>query len=82
MRQGAAFRFPTNAVFCFEAPNLMETKPIPDELLTVNEVAARLRVHRQTVYKAIWRGKLPVVRFGRAMRVSESALAEFTGGSN
>jgi excisionase family DNA binding protein len=39
-----------------------------DCLLTVAEVARRLRVSRATVYKLVAEGKLPHVRIGNAIR--------------
>jgi len=48
-------------------------------LLTVNEVAERLRVHPITVRRHIKAGKLRAVRVGRAVRVRESDVEEFMG---
>ena len=48
-------------------------------LLTVPEAAASLRLSRAKVYRLIDIDGLPVVRFGRAMRVS--ARAERLGSS-
>ncbi len=45
-------------------------------LLKVPEIAQRLGLHPVTVYKILSAGKLPTVRIGRAVRVSETALAE------
>jgi excisionase family DNA binding protein len=39
-----------------------------DCLLTVAEVARRLRVSRATVYKLVAKGKLPHVRIGNSIR--------------
>ncbi len=45
------------------------------ELLTVPEVAERLKISRSLAYDLCQRGVLPVVRFGgRAVRVSAAAL--------
>ena len=44
------------------------------ELLTVEEVAKRLRCHPQTVRRYIWSGKLGFVKVGGMVRVPESAL--------
>lgn len=44
------------------------------ELLTVEEVAKRLRCHPQTVRRFIWSGKLGHVKVGGMVRVPESAL--------
>jgi excisionase family DNA binding protein len=40
-----------------------------DELLTVREVAAILRVSRATVYKLVEHGELASVRVGNAIRI-------------
>lgn len=59
---------------------------IPDPLLqeaqlplylTVNEVAKRLRLGRTKVYEMIAYEKLPVVRFGRAVRIKPARLQEW-----
>jgi excisionase family DNA binding protein len=48
-----------------------------DRLLTVAEVAERLRVHPITVRRHIKDGRLRAVRVGRAVRVRESDLEAF-----
>ena len=52
------------------------------ELLTVEEVAARLRITKQVAYRLAREGKLPSVRVGRSVRMSTEALESFiqTGG--
>ena len=49
----------------------------PQDILTVEEAAALLRVNRKTLYEVI-RLTQPqwAVRFGRSIRVSRSALLE------
>ena len=49
--------------------------PEPPLLLTVTEAARRLGVHVTTVRAMIRRGAIPVVRFGRSVRVYAPALA-------
>jgi excisionase family DNA binding protein len=44
-------------------------------LLTVREVAARLRVSRATVYRLVRAGALPVLRVSNAIRIPAAALA-------
>ena len=44
--------------------------------LTVQEVAAVMRVSKMTVYRLVHSGDLPAVRFGRSYRVPESAVTE------
>jgi len=43
-------------------------------LLTVEEVAERLRCHPQTVRRYIWSGRLSHVKVGGLVRVPEAAL--------
>lgn len=45
-----------------------------DELQTVKEVAARLRIHPMTVYRLIEDGILPALRFRGAYRIYTSAV--------
>lgn len=42
--------------------------------LSCVEVARILRVHRQTVYRAIEAGEIPAVRVGKAFRIPASWL--------
>lgn len=51
-----------------------------DEVLTVDEVAKHLKVHRLTVLKKLNEGELTGFRFGRAWRVSREALEELKHG--
>jgi excisionase family DNA binding protein len=46
----------------------------PEQLRTVPEVARELRVDRETVYRAIRRGEVEVVRFGGVIRVRSDTL--------
>ncbi len=46
-------------------------------LLTVREVAARLRLGKSTVYLLIQRGDLPAVRFGSSVRVPEALFEKW-----
>ena len=46
-------------------------------LLSIPEVAVSLRLSRAKVYRLIYYEGLPVVHFGRAARVSVSALQEW-----
>lgn len=43
-------------------------------ILTLQEVAAYLRVHRSTLYRMIQRGELPVFRVGADYRITRYAL--------
>ena len=44
------------------------------DVLTVPEVAERLRLSRTTVYRMLRRGELPMVRLGRSWRVDGRRL--------
>ncbi len=46
-------------------------------LLSIPEVAASLRLSRAKVYRLIYYEGLPVVHFGRAVRVSVIALEQW-----
>jgi len=48
---------------------------VPEQLLTVREVAAQLRVCQATVYKMADRGDLPHVRVAGAVRFHPADLA-------
>ncbi len=50
---------------------------LPEKLLTVREVAERLRVCRATVYAMVERGELPNVRVSNAVRFHPADLAAF-----
>jgi excisionase family DNA binding protein len=52
-------------------------RAVPEELLTVREVAARLRLSTATVYKLCTRGDLPHVRILNSIRVTPSGLNAF-----
>ncbi|AOS62364.1 excisionase family DNA binding protein [Actinoalloteichus hymeniacidonis] len=50
-----------------------------EELLTADEVAARLGLHVRTVRNYIRDGRLPAVRIGKQYRITGADLAEFLG---
>ncbi|PGH49134.1 helix-turn-helix domain-containing protein [Streptomyces sp. Ru87] len=50
---------------------------MPDELLTVPEVMARLKLGRSTVYDLIRSRRLASVTIGRARRIPATALQDF-----
>ncbi len=56
----------------------MRLSEAPD-VLTVDQVAELLQVDRKTVYEAIHREEIPVVRLGRAIRVPRHALGHYLG---
>jgi excisionase family DNA binding protein len=47
------------------------------ELLKVDEAAERLKVHPETLYRAIRRGDLQAGRVGRCLRVSDENLTKY-----
>ncbi len=47
------------------------------QLLTVAEVAARLRVSKMTVYRLIHGGQLSALRVGRSFRVPTQAAEDY-----
>jgi len=52
-----------------------------DELLTVPDVAARLKLSKPRIYELVKAGRLPTLRFGKQIRIPARALAtaETTG---
>lgn len=48
-----------------------------DGLLTMRQVAARLNVPESRAYELARQGKLPAVRIGKYVRVSEHSLVEY-----
>ncbi len=52
-----------------------------DEYLTPKEVADRLRVTDQAVYKWLKEGRLEGFKFGRAVRVSRESVDRFVESS-
>ena len=53
-----------------------------DEILTVGEVAALLRIHRKTVYKFLKANELQGHRFGRIWRFKRSEIMKLLEQSN
>jgi excisionase family DNA binding protein len=49
--------------------------------LTVQEVAALMRVSKMTVYRLVHSGELASVRVGRSFRVPERAVHEYLRGA-
>jgi excisionase family DNA binding protein len=44
------------------------------EVLTLEQVAKLLRLHRSTVYRMVKRGEIPALKVGRVWRFSKEAL--------
>jgi excisionase family DNA binding protein len=45
-----------------------------EEVLTLDEVADRLRMHRRTIERLVRSGRLPAGKFGKQWRVAGSTL--------
>ncbi len=56
-------------------PEKVTVSALPDQMLTVREVAGLLKVSMATVYKLCARGELENVRFLNVIRVPAGALA-------
>lgn len=52
-------------------------EPPTAQVLTVEEIAHRLKVSEATVYNLLRQRKIPGFRVGRAWRVEEADLADF-----
>lgn len=62
-------------------PRTAPSHPAPvEQLLTVAEVAATLRLDPYTVRRWIGRGQLPAVRVGRELRIEPAALRAYVDG--
>ena len=48
-------------------------------LLTINEVAEKLKVHPQTVYRWVYKGKLEARKIDGILRVDEETYYRFIG---
>ncbi len=48
-----------------------------DRLMTAEEAAVALHVSKARFYELARRGKVPIVRLGRSMRVDRGALLQF-----
>jgi len=56
-------------------------EPNPGPLLTIPEVASRLRISRNLAYELAARGELPHIRLGRVIRVPRDALEDWIAAS-
>ena len=59
-----------------------EEKPAKDipTLFTVEEVAAHLRIGRNSAYNLVKSGRIKHVKIGRTIRIPKSAVLDFIGG--
>lgn len=55
----------------------VSTKMSTEQLYTVAEVAAMMRVSKMTVYRLVQSGTIDSIRFGRSYRVPKSAVREY-----
>lgn len=53
-----------------------------ENLLTVAEIAAQMRVSKMTVYRLVQSGAMSGLRFGRSYRVSEAAMQQYLETAN
>jgi len=59
----------------------METVPVEQPFLTVNEVAELLRVSTRTAYLLVQTGEVPSVRVGGSIRIPRATLVQELGKS-
>jgi len=59
-------------------------RPLPPvtAMLTVAEVAERLRVSKMSIYRALDRGEITGYRIGRLVRIPQAALDRFLTGAD
>lgn len=50
---------------------------MPDELLTIRDVAQRLKLKTQTIYLWVQSGKLPGAKFGKEWRFRSSDIEKW-----
>lgn len=56
---------------------LTKPSPVPQQLMTAEEVAQRTGLTKSRVYDLARRKQIPVIRLGRLMRFSREAIEEF-----
>lgn len=56
---------------------MAQNRPMTTNLLTVSEIAARMRVSKMTVYRLVQSGAMNGIRFGRSYRVPETAVQQY-----
>jgi len=50
---------------------------LPNEFLSVNKVANAFSVNPKTIYRALWGGRLPAYKIGKAWRIAKKDLEQF-----
>lgn len=64
-----------------QRPALPGSPPLPrSDYLTVAEVAERLRVSKQTVYRRVEQGELPAARIGALLRIHRADYEAYISG--
>lgn len=53
-----------------------------DEIMTVAELAAFLRLRENTIYELAAAGKIPCLRIGKSVRFSKSAVLRWASGQD
>ena len=48
-----------------------------DQFFTIPEVARLLKISKSKIYDLVQRGKIPHIRIGRNVRITESALKQW-----
>ena len=61
-------------------PDPLPSPPLPAQLLTAEEVANRLNVSIRTIRRRIKDQTMPIVRFGRLVRIRPEVLAALIEG--
>ena len=60
----------------------MDESPLhDDDILTTDEAARMLRLHRRTMYQKVREQRIPYLRVGREIRFSRSALSAWMRGN-
>ena len=55
---------------------------VEDEILTLKEAAAFLKMAKVTLYRRLRAGEIPAVKTGRLWRLSKAALSQWAGQTN
>ncbi len=71
-----------NGVFKHDKPypgdRGIQFKPkLPKEFLSVNSVATLFGLNPKTIYRALWDGRLPAYKIGKAWRIAKRDLERF-----
>jgi excisionase family DNA binding protein len=60
--------------------NLVQAKRLASDMVTVDDVAARLGIGRNQAYEAVQQGKIPALRFGRRWLIPRAAFDRMLSG--